>query len=220
MIENTFCHIPGIGAKTERQLWDAGLLSWRNVNEDAIESLGRKRRALIARCCEESMVQLSACNPGYFYDLLPSNQAWRLFPDFENWVAYLDIETTGLSSDTDYVTTIALYDGLNVYHYVRGDNLTEFAERIASYKLLVTFNGKTFDIPFLRKHMHLPLDQAHIDLRYVLSSLGQTGGLKACEKRLGLARDDLADVDGYFAVLLWHDYRRNGNIKSASTDRH
>jgi uncharacterized protein YprB with RNaseH-like and TPR domain len=140
-----------------------------------------------------------------------------MFPDFENWVAYLDIETTGLSGDSDYITTIALYDGLNIYHYVRGDNLEDFADRIASYKLIVTFNGKTFDVPFLRKHLGLPMPHAHIDLRYVLASLGQTGGLKACEKRLGLDREDLADVDGFFAVLLWRDYMQNGNRKSLDT---
>ena len=28
MLRSTFCHIPGIGPKTERQLWAAGLRSW------------------------------------------------------------------------------------------------------------------------------------------------------------------------------------------------
>ena len=63
----------------------------------------------------------------------------------------------------------------------------------------------------------VPLDQAHIDLRYLLASLGYKGGLKGCERRLGLDRGDLADVDGYFAVLLWHDYRRRGNREALET---
>jgi uncharacterized protein YprB with RNaseH-like and TPR domain len=217
MIKNTFCHIPGIGTKSERQLWDNGLVSWQTVNKNSVKALSRKRKELLLRYAEESTEQLSAGNPRYFNDLLPANQAWRLFPDFENSVAYLDIETTGLRGDRDYVTTIALYDGLDVYHYVRGENLDEFADRIAAYKLIVTYNGKTFDVPFLRTHLGLPMTHAHIDLRYVLASLGQTGGLKACEKRLGLDREDLADVDGYFAVLLWHDYIRNKNRKSLET---
>ncbi len=217
MIKHTFCHIPGIGAKTERQLWDSGLLSWQAVNEESIKSLSRKRRDLLTRYSTESTAQLAAGNAAYFCDLLPASQAWRMFPDFENWVAYLDIETTGLNGDRDYITTIALYDGLNVYHYIRGENLDEFVDRIASYKLLVTYNGKTFDVPFLRRHLGLSMLHAHIDLRYVLASLGQVGGLKACEKRLGLDRKELADVDGYFAVLLWRDYMRSGNRKSLDT---
>jgi len=217
MIEHTFCHMPGIGPKTERGLWDAGLLSWRELGESSLKSVSRRRRERLTQYARESEEQLAARNATYFDRLLPASQAWRMFPDFENSVAFLDIETTGLSGNRDVVTTIALYDGLDVYHYVRGDNMDEFAERIASYRLLVTFNGKTFDIPFLRRHMRLPLEQAHIDLRYVLASLGFTGGLKACERRLGLDRAELADVDGYFAVLLWKDYIRSGDSKVLET---
>src|SRR5262249_8177915 len=54
-------------------------------------------------------------------------------------------------------------------------------------------------------------DQAHIDLRYVLKSLGLTGGLKGCERRLGLRRDGMEEIDGFVAVLLWHEYRRTGH---------
>ena len=217
MIENSFCHIPGIGSKTENALWQAGFLSWRAVCADPLGMPGGRRRDLVSRYCRESIEQLAAGNAAYFYELLPSSETWRMFPEFENWAAYVDIETTGLGGDGDYITTIALYDGLDVYTFVRGDNLDEFADFIARYRLLVTFNGKTFDVPFLRRHLGLPMDQAHIDLRYVMAGLGQRGGLKAIEKRLGLDRKDLADVDGYFAVLLWHDYRRNGNLRALET---
>jgi len=49
----------------------------------------------------------------------------------------------------------------------------------------------------------IELNQVHIDLRYVLRSLGYTGGLKGCEKQAGIDRGNLEGVDGYFAVLLW-----------------
>jgi uncharacterized protein YprB with RNaseH-like and TPR domain len=53
------------------------------------------------------------------------------------------------------------------------------------------------------------LDQAHIDLRFVLASLGHRGGLKAIERRLGLSRDaSIEGVDGFEAVMLWHRARR------------
>ncbi len=43
------------------------------------------------------------------------------------------------------------------------------------------------------------------------------GGLKQCERALGICRGSLDGVDGYFAVLLWYDYLRNGNEKALET---
>src|SRR5690606_35283848 len=102
----------------------------------------------------------------------PSNQAWRLFEDFCTSCVYLDIETTGLGSYGDHVTTIALYDGKSLRTYVHGINLEDFVRDIRDYKLIITYNGITFDVPFLQRQFHTTLDQAHIDLRYLLKSLG------------------------------------------------
>jgi len=163
-----------------------------------------------------SIIQLQAGNADYFYGLLPSAEQWRLFPTFRHQVAYFDIETTGLGDPEDYITTIVLYDGQTLRSYVQGQNLDDFARDIAAYRLLVTYNGKTFDAPFVRRCLGAPLDQPHIDLRYVLGSLGYRGGLKGCERQLGIPRHGLEDVDGFFAVLLWHDYQR-GNAKALDT---
>jgi len=61
------------------------------------------------------------------------------------------------------------------------------------------------------------MGHVHIDLRYVLASLGYRGGLKGCERMLGMDRGDLEGIDGYFAVLLWDDFRRKGNQKALDT---
>ncbi|MFC1580959.1 ribonuclease H-like domain-containing protein, partial [Thermodesulfobacteriota bacterium] len=71
--------------------------------------------------------------------------------------------------------------------------------------------------PFIESYLGISLDHSHIDLRYVLASLGYTGGLKGCERQLGMDRGDLADVDGFFAVLLWNDYVRDNNKKALET---
>jgi hypothetical protein len=94
--------------------------------------------------------------------------------------------------------------------FVKGVNLDQFPAYIAQFPLLVTFNGSQFDVPFLRAHFpRVRLDQAHIDLRFVLRSLGYRGGLKAIERNLGLTRDAaIQNVDGFEAVRLWHRYRR------------
>ncbi len=216
VLRQTFCHVPGVGIKAEQQLWASGVVSW-DVIDGAGPALGAQRRERLARHLEESLRQLAANNPAFFAATLPSSEHWRLFPEFRESMAYLDIETTGLGGPGDHITTIALYDGRTIRSYVHGRNLADFARDIQSYKLLVTYNGKCFDLPFLRTAFGLPLNQAHIDLRYLLASLGYKGGLKGCERQLGLERGDLADVDGFFAVLLWRDFQRHGNPATLET---
>ncbi|MBW1642466.1 MAG: ribonuclease H-like domain-containing protein, partial [Deltaproteobacteria bacterium] len=72
-------------------------------------------------------------------------------------------------------------------------------------------------IPFIENQFGLKLDHSHIDLRYVLVGLGFSGGLKGCERQLGINRGDLSGVDWYFAVLLWNDYIRNNNKRALET---
>ncbi|MHB8969867.1 MAG: ribonuclease H-like domain-containing protein [Pirellulaceae bacterium] len=218
MLKNTFCHIPGISAAAERKLWSAGIHSWEAVPEAACLPLSRGRAASIVQHAEISRQQLAAGNLRHFSHAMPAKQHWRMFPEFRGTVAYLDIETTGLSAaQGSVITTIALYDGHTIRHYVRGQNLDQFPADIGNYGLLVTYNGKCFDVPFIQQSLRIQLDQAHIDLRYVLKSLGYGGGLKGCERSLGLDRGDLQGVDGFLAVLLWQDYRRSGNIKALET---
>lgn len=216
MLRQTFCHVPGIGLKAEERLWASGVVSWDAV-EPAAGTLGARRRERLVQHLEASKQHLSVQNAAFFAETMPASEHWRLYPEFRNAVAYVDIETTGLGGPADQITTIALYDGRSIRHYVHGQNLAAFSQDIREYRLLVTYNGKCFDLPMLRATFGLALDQAHIDLRYVLASLGYKGGLKGCERRLGLDRGDLATVDGFVAVLLWREYRGSGNARALET---
>lgn len=215
MLRNTFCHVPGIGPKSENRLWSSGIMTWEDALDQSSE-LERDFPLLHMRICE-SLGSLEDDDPGYFGRRLPANYLWRLFPDFRHSTAYLDIETNGLGGDRGYVTTIAMYDGDRLYHYVKGHNLDQFARDAANYKVLVTYNGKCFDVPFIESHLRVPMNQVHIDLRFLLKGLGYTGGLKGCEKKLGLDRQELDGVNGYFAVLLWRDFREKRNRKALET---
>jgi hypothetical protein len=218
MLTHTFCHIPYISLDSEYQLWDAGIHSWEDFCRDRnrVDSSERVKNAL--KHIEDSIANLSNNNISYFTNLLPPGLHWRLFPEFRNTIAYLDIETTGLSAwNGDHITTIAVYNGSEVFHYVQGQNLVDFPRDIRNYKLLVTYNGKQFDVPFIERYFGTHIEAEHIDLRYLLKNLGYTGGLKGCERKLGLHRNDLADVDGFFAVLLWNDYKRRKNKKALET---
>ena len=217
MLKNTFLHVPRLGIKTEQRIWSSGIHSWDDLLRGDLKCFSLKRADALRRCIEDSKEHLSRGNPNYFGNLLPSNQFWRLFPDFKESVAYLDIETTGLDSWSNEITTIALYDGNSVLTYVQGQNLDEFKEDIQRHKVLVTYNGRCFDVPFIESYFGINMGQVHIDLRYLLKSLGYSGGLKGCERKAGIDRGELGGLDGYFAVLLWDDYRRNKNERALET---
>jgi uncharacterized protein YprB with RNaseH-like and TPR domain len=217
MLKNTFLHIQGIGAVTEQRIWESGIMDWDGFREQSAVAIPAGRKRLLTAGLEESQRRLERKQPAYFSKRLPSNQSWRIFPEFRDSTVYLDIETTGLDRDLGSITTIALYDGKTLRTYVQGDNLDAFPEDIRKYKVIISYNGKCFDIPFIERFFHIRLDQAQIDLRFVFQSLGFRGGLKGIERQLGMDRGDLSDVDGFFAVLLWDEYRRNRNPKVLET---
>jgi uncharacterized protein YprB with RNaseH-like and TPR domain len=217
MLKNTFSHIPGIGIKTEKRIWNLGIYDWDDADDLNPEKISHIKGVNVGRYLEESLVHLQKEDPGYFSKRLPSNLHWRFFPEFRRHAAYLDIETTGLSNWENEITTISLYDGKDVFYYINDENLSSFPEDIEKYKLLVTYNGKSFDLPFIERYFNIRLNCAHIDLRFILHSLGLKGGLKGCERQMGIDRGILNGVDGFFAVLLWDDYLRTRNRRALET---
>jgi len=217
MLENSFQHIPGIGAKTESKLWNLGFYEWDNLEKPINGKPPLRKLETVRSLLHESKRQLQQGNIKYFEDCLPAALHWRFFPEFRHRAVYLDIETDGLESDYGCITAITLYDGSTISCYVNGQNLHRFTQDIQNYDMIISYNGKCFDIPYIENYFNIKLHQAHIDLRFVLAGLGFKGGLKTCETSLGINRGSLADIDGFFAVLLWKDYKQNGNRKALET---
>ena len=95
--------------------------------------------------------------------------------------------------------------------------MNQFPDDLSNYKVLVTYNGKCFDVPFIEEQLRIRIDMAHIDLRWIMQSLGFRGGLKGCERQLGIERGNLDSVDGLMAVKLWEKYRQSGSQKILDT---
>jgi hypothetical protein len=210
MLDHTYIHIPGIGQKTERHLWALGVRCWDDflALEEPVPGLSPRRHGVIRDHLREARRSLDQGDFRYFAQSLPPLETWRAWPHFRSRTGYLDIETTGMGAWAQ-VTVVGLYDGQRVRTYVHGENLDQLPEDLARYAYLVTFNGATFDLPFLRRRFPgLDLCQVHSDLRYTLRRLGFRGGLKSIESQFGIRRSErTAGLDGWDAVRLWNEYR-------------
>jgi uncharacterized protein YprB with RNaseH-like and TPR domain len=210
VLYNTFVHLSGIGAIRERELWKRGIFDWDQFLEAASEGQLRGRAYQDAiPAVEQSLDALDTHNIGFFKAMLPDQEIWRVYTQFASDALFLDIETTGLAAADHEVTLIATCNRYGRALFVNGINLDAFPAYAAQFPLLVTFNGCQFDLPFLRAHFpNAPLDQTHIDLRFVLASLGYQGGLKTLEHAFGIRRDvAIQGLTGSEAVRLWCRYR-------------
>ena len=148
-------------------------------------------------------------------------------------VVYLDTETTGLAGGTGtcaFLIGIGAADGpgFRVRQFFLRDfteekaALAALAEALEPYQLLVTFNGKTFDIPLLETRYTLarirsPFSRlVHLDLLHPARRLWKLR-LESCQLKnlerelLGIARD--GDVPGSEIPQIYFDYLRTGSAK-------
>ncbi len=134
--------------------------------------------------------------------------------------AYLDIETTGLSSDYNAITVIGVHledRGRGRLVQLVGDEVTRrnLLEALEGVRTIYTYNGSRFDLPFIHACLGLDLTERyrHHDLMYDCWRMNLYGGFKAVERQLGIPRE-LQGITGLQAVLLWWRYR-NGGDKNA-----
>jgi uncharacterized protein YprB with RNaseH-like and TPR domain len=209
MLTNSFIHTPGIGYTTEQRIWEAGTVSWLDFLRDVDDlPLTPRQRGAILHQVEESFPRLDAGDYRFFGEHLPKREHWRVYPDFAETTAFLDIETTGLEAEAE-ITVVGIHDARGTRTLVLGRDLHEFPQVIRQYGVVVTFFGSCFDLPCLQRRFPLArFDQIHIDLCYLLKRLGHSGGLKSIEYHLGIKRSkETRSLSGWDAVRLWHDYQ-------------
>ena len=149
----------------------------------------------------------------FFAEKFPFSQQWRLWNQFRDDAVFLDIETSGYYGD---ITVIGLYDGRETKTMVRGFNLNKevFEKEMSKYKMVVTFNGASFDLPVINRYFRTKFNMPHIDLRFACSKVGLNGGLKAIERKIGIKRaDEVSTIMGSDAVYLWNMWKTTGNRK-------
>ena len=81
-------------------------------------------------------------------------------------------------------------------------------KELTKFKLLITFNGSSFDLPKLKRELGVNVIIPHIDLKPLCVNLGLVGGLKKVEKELNLRRP--AHLNGN-PVSLWKAFHASGD---------
>jgi uncharacterized protein YprB with RNaseH-like and TPR domain len=204
-IENSFIPVEGVGERTERDLWRQGVTHWDGFDPSYVgPTTGERIQAYI----DEARDRLADADARFFDRRFPSNSLWRCYENFRDDAAFFDIETTGLSPERDRVTTVSVHRGGETTTLVRGDDLTaENVARLLDAPLLVTFNGASFDVPFLETAFDVAVDAPHLDAMYACRKAGLSGGLKEIEPAVGIERDR-PDISGRDAVRLWREHER------------
>ena len=216
MLKRTFMHISGVSRATEEKFWSEGISSWddflkysENLNTKTL-NISRNKIKMISSEIKCSITALKKSDYNCFITSMQGRDHWRAYPEMKGRCCFLDIETTGLDKRRDDITLIGIYDGKKSRIFIQGKNIDDFKKEIEKYDCIISFNGRCFDIPFLKaKFPDVDFEKFHIDLRFAMKELGFSGGLKKIEKEIGISReDDILDVDGFEAVRLWYKYLR------------
>lgn len=218
MIRRRFSIFARIGTKYERLIWNAGVADWQQfLGVEKVPGLPATVYTSVSHQIQQWTKAVEKRDAKFFAEQLAPAEHWQLYELLGDSVCYVDIETTGLYPGYHKITLFGIFDGKNYEALVAGKNLTSRSlhKALRGCKLLVTYYGRVFDVPFLSKaYPTVDWNIPNFDLCFAGRRLGFKGGLKAVEKLLGLERpEEIEHIDGFEAVRLWYRYV-SGNKKA------
>ncbi len=212
MLQESFVLLPGVRYRTEKKFWQGGVHSWDDfLSARNIKGLSSARKDSFDWKLHDAKSNLNDQNESFFAKNLSFGDQWRLYDVFKNEAVYLDIETSGYYGD---ITVIGLSDGVDAKTMVRGFNLDKkvLENELSKYKMIVTFNGASFDLPVIKRFFGTTFKMPHVDLRFVCQKAGFVGGLKSIERQFNIKRREEVDgVSGEDAVYLWQMWKSTGD---------
>lgn len=211
MLRHSFIFLERVTCAMEQNLRRQGISDWNSfISAGRIIGISEKTKKLHEIMLLNARKALIDDDSLFFAERLPPTEHWRCYNDFKDGAVFLDIET-GTAGE---VTVVGMHSGDETRTLVRGINLDKKAleKELSRHRILVTFNGKSFDMPCLRKYFGTDLKIPHIDIMHVCRRVGLTGGLKEIEKKLGIKRPEtLKYVKGEDAAELWRCWQATGD---------
>jgi len=200
MIRSTFRLAPGFGPYLEAKLWNAGVTRWSALPAAPAVALSPRLDGRLREAVARAEAALAARDAEALAAMLPREERWRLYAAFAGEAAFLDVE-----SDGERLTCVGVLDAAGPRLFLAGRDLDDFPEASRGWKLLVTFNGRSCDVPVLRRAFPgWRPPRAHVDLCLLWRRLGHRGGLKLLEEETGVGRPaHLRGVGGWDAARLW-----------------
>jgi hypothetical protein len=207
MLQETFLLLPGVQERTERHLWDQGIMTWDDLlSAPSVAGISKERLSFWKHRLRQAKTLLDTPDGiNAIARILGSRHSWRAFHEVMENPRFVDIETTEYRTD---ITMIGVSDGEFYQAFIKGQNLDAQALRRAftGASCIITFNGASFDLPIIEHRFPGLLPAVpHLDLRHIASQAGLRGGLKRIEQHLALRRvDTVRDMDGSDAIMLWY----------------
>jgi len=219
-LEQYFGHLPHVGAAREKRLREEGCACWTDVAnaQHPLGGLDCFAWDEVCRAAEQSARALARDDAAFFVSRLPPLEHWRVLAQWVDRASFFDIETSGLEADS-IVTLVCCFHGGRPLRFLADENLDDFLDLLEQVRLLVSFNGASFDVPRVLARFHIPdLPCPHVDLRWLCHRAGWRGGLKKIERALGLRRPaDLEGLGGAEAVWLWQAWSERRDEKARRT---
>ena len=206
MIKNSFIFLEKVGKRKEKNIWKQ-VKCWNEFLETGcVKGIAKGKKSYYDRKIEEAKEALLSENSAYFVEKLPKVEMWRLYNYFKDESGYLDIEV----DSSGKVILVGISDYYNSNFFVKGVNLDRksIEKELLKFKVLITFNGSSFDLPKLRKELGVLVKVPHIDLKPLCVNLGLKGGLKEVEKELNLRRPQHLKGN---PVSLWKAFHASGD---------
>lgn len=210
LTNQSLCQIKGISPSLEIQLRKAGVRTVAQLGTCCCHWFSEKRGLSIREAVKRFSVFTAAGLTDAIVNAFPCGHRVRVVHDRYDATAFLDIETDGMSASSR-ITCISVCMSGKMTSYIRGRNLDEFLNVWEAAEVLVSFNGKRFDIPIIQREFGLSRVSAQVDLMDEARHYGLSGGLKSIERVIGFARDKSTCENGKDAIKFWDEYLRGNN---------
>jgi uncharacterized protein YprB with RNaseH-like and TPR domain len=139
-----------------------------------------------------------------------------LYRSMKDKAVCIDIERSSFNGPISLIGWYEPKDGVADCNFLlRGQNLSPQAVRaiFRHYKMLITYNGISYDVPAIRGEFPsaLPEDIKVLDLYLLAKKLNLNAGLKVLETTLNVERSHTGTLKRGWPTRLWQRYEQHGD---------